>query len=149
MRKITNVENTPEITDSLSSLPKDSKIFIEKTKAISNRISLFIAATDLKQKGLADKMGKSEAEVSKLLSGTQNLTLRTIAKVESVLGIELIKIPGNKNENFDIETDVSGFYAVKQNVPIEMVDTDWRDSIPAKVVFMESQKGYEKVLQAV
>ena len=51
----------------------------------------------LKQKDLADKMEKSETEISKWLSGTHNFTLRSIAKIESVLNEILIEIPKQKS----------------------------------------------------
>ena len=40
----------------------------------------------------AKKMGKTEAEVSRWLSGTHNFTLRTISKISTVLKVNMINI---------------------------------------------------------
>lgn len=45
-----------------------------------------------KQKLLADKMGKSEAEISKLLSGIQNYTIKTIFKFENAFNERILAI---------------------------------------------------------
>jgi transcriptional regulator with XRE-family HTH domain len=42
------------------------------------------------QKDLADRMGKSPAEVSKLINGMHNVTFRTIAKLSDAFGVDLI-----------------------------------------------------------
>ena len=57
-------------------------------KNISNSIVL--------GKDLAEKLGKTEAEISKWLSGTHNFTLRSLAKIEIVLNETIIKIPSQK-----------------------------------------------------
>ena len=44
------------------------------------------------QKEFAKEVGKTEPEVSRWLSGTHNFTLRTLAKISSVLGEDIIKI---------------------------------------------------------
>lgn len=45
------------------------------------------------QKDLAEALGKSTAEVSKWLSGSHNLTLRSIAKMEAALAADIILTP--------------------------------------------------------
>lgn len=45
------------------------------------------------QKEFAKKMNKTEAEVSRWLSGTHNFTLKTIAKITNVLGESIVTIP--------------------------------------------------------
>lgn len=88
----------PEITESLAQIPKDSNIFIDKSMDISRRIYLLMLANNWIQKDLAEKMGKKEAEISKLLSGTHNYTLRTISNIESVLNEDIIKVPVAANK---------------------------------------------------
>lgn len=72
-----------------------------------------------KQKLLADKMKKSEAEVSKWFSGVQNFTTKTIIKLEIAFGApilavvtscyqdstyELVKTPHTKTQkNFEVD----------------------------------------------
>jgi len=45
-----------------------------------------------KQKLLAEKMGKSEAEISKLLSGVQNFTTRTLMKLQIAFDAPIIAV---------------------------------------------------------
>ena len=45
-----------------------------------------------KQKLLAEKMGKSEAEISKLLSGIQNYTTKTLMKLQAAFGEPIIAV---------------------------------------------------------
>ncbi len=51
-----------------------------------------------KQKLLAEKMGKSEAEVSKWINGNQNFTLRTISKLETAFQAPIIAVCSNSVE---------------------------------------------------
>lgn len=45
------------------------------------------------QRKLAEEMGVSPQYINKVIKGKENLTLETISKIESVLGIKLIEIP--------------------------------------------------------
>lgn len=47
---------------------------------------------DGKQRLLAEKLGKSEAEVSKMLNGMQNFTIRTLAKLEAAFDSPIIHV---------------------------------------------------------
>lgn len=63
---------------------KEIDIFVEHSMDILDRIhELLDKKFDGRQKLLAEKMGKSEAEISKILNGVQNFSLRTIAKLEA------------------------------------------------------------------
>lgn len=76
--------------------PPESVRFIEQSLAMANYIETLLSNKGLKQKDLADKLGKSEAEISKWLSGTHNFTLRSIAKIEAVLNENIIEFPQRK-----------------------------------------------------
>lgn len=66
--------------------PKELRRAIEMSMEISNRIFILLDQQNKTQKDLADLLGKSESEISKWLSGTHNFTLKTLSKIESVLG---------------------------------------------------------------
>ncbi|MCM1577157.1 MAG: helix-turn-helix transcriptional regulator [Bacteroides sp.] len=53
---------------------------------VSNRIYAILERKNMSQRDLAHRLGKTEAEVSRWLSGTHNLTVSTIAKIEAALG---------------------------------------------------------------
>lgn len=58
--------------------------------AIVNRVYALMEEKGMKQRDLANALGKTETEVSRWLSGTHNLTIATIAKMAVVLGDNII-----------------------------------------------------------
>ena len=46
----------------------------------------------MSQKDLAKRLGKTETEVSRWLSGTHNLTLATICKISTALDADVVKV---------------------------------------------------------
>lgn len=76
----------------LSEVPKELKIQIDMSFAISDKLDALLQERGMTQKEFAKLIGKSESEVCKWLGGTHNFTLKTIAKISSVLNVELIKI---------------------------------------------------------
>ena len=62
---------------------------------ISNRVYELLEKKSMSQKDLAKKLGKTETEVSRWLSGTHNLTIATIAKLSVALEDDLIITTGN------------------------------------------------------
>lgn len=63
------------------------KLFVKRNLDILDRIHYLLNDKfDGKQKLLAEKMGKSEAEVSKMINGFQNFTQKTITKLEIAFG---------------------------------------------------------------
>ena len=71
----------------------EETIFASKSLQIVAQIQAMLSRQGKTQKDLATAMGKSEAEVSKWLSGLQNLTLRSIAKMEAALNEEILIAP--------------------------------------------------------
>ena len=73
--------------------PEDIERFVQKNLDISQQVYTYLEEKGWSQKDLAKALGKSEAEISKWLSGTHNLTLRSIAKMEAILGKDIILTP--------------------------------------------------------
>jgi transcriptional regulator with XRE-family HTH domain len=96
-KKILKSVSIPEFKESIDEMPLEDKIFVDKAMAISYYILKRLKLKGLKQKDLANLMGKSEAELSKLLSGTHNYTLRTLSKMEAFLETDIINIPFLQN----------------------------------------------------
>lgn len=111
-KKVTKTEAIPEFMESIASMPAESKIFVDKSLEIADYIFLLMEHRGMKQKDLADKMGKSEAEVSKLLAGMHNYTLRSIAKIEAALGTTVICTPKNIKVSFPTNTISKSAYVV-------------------------------------
>ncbi|MDE6633220.1 MAG: helix-turn-helix transcriptional regulator [Muribaculaceae bacterium] len=45
----------------------------------------------LTQKSVAERMGCSQQYVSRILKGTENLSIETISKIETALGLEILE----------------------------------------------------------
>jgi len=71
----------------------ENRLFVRKNLEISQQISHLLEEKGWSQKDLAKKLGKQESEVSKILSGLHNITLRTLSKIESVIDQEVITTP--------------------------------------------------------
>ena len=67
--------------------------FIKKNREIRNRIISIYIAKGMKQKDIADKLGKKPSEISKWLSGGHNLTLRSLIMMEVILEDDIILAP--------------------------------------------------------
>lgn len=61
---------------------------------IVDRIHDILEQKGLKQKDLADMLGKKESEISKWMRGTHNFTIETISSIEKVLGMPILQIAG-------------------------------------------------------
>ncbi len=77
----------------LSKVSTDSKIFAEKSLDILDQVHFLLKEEGITQKDLSKKLGKSESEISKWLSGLHNMTLKTIAKLEAVLNRDILITP--------------------------------------------------------
>ena len=59
---------------------------------IVERIHAILEERGLKQKNLANMLGKKESETSKWMRGTHNFTIDTISSIENVLGQAILQI---------------------------------------------------------
>ena len=69
---------------------------------MADRICEILKEQGKDQKTLALSLGKSEAEISKWMRGTHNFTLKTLAKIEVVLGEPLIEVSKKFKKEHDI-----------------------------------------------
>ena len=81
-----------------SNIPPEMKLQMEMSVAIANRIYEMLDARGMTQKDLARKLGKTETEVSRWLSGTHNMTLSTICKISTALEADVVKVAENEYE---------------------------------------------------
>lgn len=83
--------------------PEDIERFVDKNLDISQQVYTYLKEKNWTQKEFAHNLGKSEAQISKWLSGTHNITLRSIAKMEAVLGEDIIVTPNSTKDSSKIE----------------------------------------------
>lgn len=77
----------------LAENPEETRIFVRQYADIIVRINDLLQQKGYTQKDLADKLQKKPSEVNKWLKGTHNITLKTLAKMEAVLGAPIIFVP--------------------------------------------------------
>lgn len=63
---------------------------------IVDRIHNLLEEKGLKQKDLANLLGKKESEISKWMRGTHNFTIETISSIEKVLGDPILQVIGSE-----------------------------------------------------
>lgn len=96
-----------EIFDSIQ-VSDEVKRYVDHSFDIVNRIHDLLEKQGKTQRDLASLMGKKESEISKWMQGTHNFTLKSIAKIESVLGEKLIVSP--KPNEILIKKELLPFY---------------------------------------
>jgi len=80
--------------------PEDIERFVDKNLDISQQVFAILEKKGWKQNDLANALNKSNAEISKWLSGSHNLTLRSIAKMEAVLAADIITTPDKAKQQY-------------------------------------------------
>ena len=76
----------------LARTPESTKQEVSKNVAIAVRIIKTLRAQGKTRRDLARLLGKSESEITRWLSGFHNLELKTIYKIEKVLGVDIIMV---------------------------------------------------------
>lgn len=79
----------------------------KKATDISIRILTHLRKTNTTQSDLAEQMGVTRQYVSKIVQGKENLGLATICKIEEILGITLIEVPGISDATNCTQTQTS------------------------------------------
>lgn len=75
--------------------PEITKL-VEKNLAIANKIHEMLEERGLKAADLARMLKKTPSEISKWLTGTHTFTTKTITKIETILGEDIIHIEAQK-----------------------------------------------------
>lgn len=83
-------------------------IFIDNSFDLSARIQYLMDLNGFDQKELARRLDKNESEISKWMSGSHNYTIKTLAKVEEVLGNKLLTVCSE--EEYKNKTEVVIIY---------------------------------------
>jgi len=78
--------------DCIAEIPEETKQEIALSFAISNKIYEILKEQHLSQKDFAKMTGKTQAEVSRWLSGTHNFTLRTLCLISTTLHQNIVSV---------------------------------------------------------
>lgn len=99
MKEPRQVEDTSLFDEILNETPQEVKNFVDNSLEIAHQIDVLMKKKGMLQKDLANLLGKSEAEISRMLSGTHNLTIKSISKIEAVLEAKVIITPFRVEED--------------------------------------------------
>ncbi|NTW53399.1 MAG: helix-turn-helix transcriptional regulator [Chlorobaculum sp.] len=93
----------------LDTVPSGTKKYVNRQLGFAATVSKKLKLVGMTQRELAEKMGKKESYISRILSGDANPTLKTIAELEVALGEDVIAFTLEKNieENGSVTTMVS------------------------------------------
>ncbi len=80
---------------------KEAKHFVNKSFDIADQIHVILENKGMSQKQLAKELDKSEPEISKWLSGAHNFTLKSIVKLELILGQDVLVTPLSFEKKID------------------------------------------------
>lgn len=100
-----------EIEDALSD---EEKRLIEKQIDIAVQVDESIKRLDITKQEFASRMGWKPSYLSRVLAGDSNLTLKTIARLEIVLGEEIITTP--KGTEYGLESAASVWIAEESSI---------------------------------
>ena len=81
---------------------KQNKEWLKKSAKIAFRILRELRSRKMTQAELAVQLGVSAQYVNKIVKGSENLQLDTISKIEAILGITLVEVPGLSYVNLSI-----------------------------------------------
>ena len=89
--KLMAVPDTQWIKD--ATFRRENEYWLDVSSDIALAVLRTLRKTGMTQRVLAERMGCSPQYVSKVLKGSENLTLETICKMQKVLQIKLIETP--------------------------------------------------------
>jgi len=98
---------------------------VKRNLAISNKVRQILDERNLSDKDFAEILKKTPSEISKWLSGSHNLTQKSIIKMEIALGVQLIYVEqvhkyvylGKIKGNLEEEIKKHNLEDYKKNVP--------------------------------
>ena len=82
----------PILDEAYSKIPEDSRRMSSYSFAIVARIDEILVRKGWNKTDFATAMGKTNAEISKWMSGQHNFTIATIAKIEVALGEDILSV---------------------------------------------------------
>jgi len=76
----------------------EATAFVDRSFQIADQIRFVLREKGWTQRDLAAALGKKEPEISRMLIGTHNFTLKTLTRLEVALGTALITTPQRVHE---------------------------------------------------
>jgi transcriptional regulator with XRE-family HTH domain len=87
----------------------DVNRFVDHSFEVVNKIHSILENQGKTQRDLSVLLGKSESEISKWMRGTHNFTLKSISKIESVLGEKILHVI--KEDEMVVKKEILNIYS--------------------------------------
>jgi|SRR5690625_512725 len=91
-------QKTKQIREEFKKIESPNTRLIDKQMEISSQINRYLQQQGLTQKELAQKAGIGESQLSEIVRGEGNPTLKTLVKIEEALDREIIVAPSFHEE---------------------------------------------------
>jgi transcriptional regulator with XRE-family HTH domain len=104
---------------------KANKAWLRRSTAIAIKVHSEIIHQGISQKAFSERLGVSAQYITKILKGNENLSLDTISKLETALGIQLIEVVAvsksiNYNVPENIQPETTGFSKISKVIPFQL-----------------------------
>lgn len=120
---------------------KENKYWLKKSQKIALNILQALDNLGITQVDLAEKLNVEPQQINRIVKGSENLTLKTICKLEIALGITLISVDSNVFLNSgDVSTVAINAEANLNKEPKQKANVPWE--------FMELQEEVNDYPQA-
>jgi transcriptional regulator with XRE-family HTH domain len=87
---------TSLLRKAVASISPGTRKFVERQGEFAVKITEIMKLSGMTQRQLAEKLGKNESYISRMVAGWANPTLKTIVEFEIALGQNIIEIPYQK-----------------------------------------------------
>lgn len=117
-----------KIFDSIQ-VSDEIKRFVDHSFDVVEQIHCILQKQGKTQRDLAKMLGKKESEISKWMQGTHNFTIKSIAKIEAILGERIIITPNKALKTYSTSKMVKVKVFAKKNLPVvqesSIVEPTW------------------------
>lgn len=128
-------KKTKQIREEFKQLESPNARLIDKQMEIAAQISRYIRQLGINQKELAEKADIGESQLSEILRGEANPTLKTLVKIEAALDCDIVVAPAFYEE----EMARKGFI----NLSAKHVETIQMETFSKSVIGISEQVFYE------
>ena len=104
----TNQSSTPSRWRENAEWRRNNEYWLKYSRYITLQVLRAMDTQSVTQVELAKRMGCTQQYVSNLLKGSSNMTLETIARLETALGIDLVKSAFSYGSGYNYLSDSAG-----------------------------------------
>lgn len=119
--------------EALNQVPDEIKRFVDHSFDVVDQIHEILDHQGKTQRDLAAMLGKKESEISKWMRGTHNFTIKSIAKIESVLGERIITTPTKALKSYSTNKMIP--VTISRAIRAEIVQVKSDESLKDSTVF--------------